>query len=100
MGVGDPLISIRAGPVRRQAPLSIASEAGSPPVRFPCKPEECGSIKIELLSTLGSARALCHPCQAEYEVLLDAPPAAGADVQKGQQPFKPVPKLSFSVRRA
>lgn len=63
------VISIRAGGTRRQSQLSSLDRA----VKFPCRPEECASVKIDVLDLAGTARLSISPDTQEYTVPLESP---------------------------
>lgn len=64
----DSILSIRAGSVRKQAPLSACDK----PFKFPCKVEECDAVKVEVLSVMGFARALCVGGPQTHQLNLEA----------------------------
>eukprot|EP00747_Dinoflagellata_sp_TGD_P164575 gnl/TRDRNA2_/TRDRNA2_184687_c0_seq1.p1 gnl/TRDRNA2_/TRDRNA2_184687_c0~~gnl/TRDRNA2_/TRDRNA2_184687_c0_seq1.p1 ORF type:complete len:434 (+),score=105.86 gnl/TRDRNA2_/TRDRNA2_184687_c0_seq1:65-1303(+) len=84
----DSLLSIRAGSTRRQATLATLDK----PFKFPCKPDECGAIKVDVLWLLGSARALCKSEESMYELQLETAPNA-ADISVPEEM-----DLSFIVK--
>lgn len=75
----DSFISVRAGSTKRQAQLSSLDR----PLTFPAGPEECGTIKVEVLNLLGSARFAYDPNKQEHPVGLKA--AGGGDDDSGMQ---------------
>eukprot|EP00931_Biecheleriopsis_adriatica_P024839 TRINITY_DN1537_c0_g2_i1.p1 TRINITY_DN1537_c0_g2~~TRINITY_DN1537_c0_g2_i1.p1 ORF type:complete len:284 (+),score=73.94 TRINITY_DN1537_c0_g2_i1:119-970(+) len=68
----DSIISIRAGNTRRQVPLSHADK----PFKFPCKLEECGSIKVDFMHVTATARAVIY-AEGEQEFNLKLAPKNG-----------------------
>lgn len=52
----DSILSVRAGGVRRQ---SVAEKIDRP-FRFPCKLDECGAVKLDLLRVVATGKTLCH----------------------------------------
>lgn len=78
----DTILSIRAGSVRKQAPLSACDKA----LKFPCKVEECGNVKVELLTVAGSARALCFGGGPQtHELNFEASPNAASPAVQGSE---------------
>lgn len=74
------VISVRAGSTRRQAHLSQLDR----PFKFPIKPEELATLKVDILDLAGTARIACTPDVSEYQVPLDSPvegdPSTGMEV--------------------
>lgn len=64
----DSVISLRAGSVRRQ----YAVEKIDRPFRFPCKLEDCGALKVDVLRVVATGKAICHGGAAQYDVKLQA----------------------------
>lgn len=81
------VISIRAGSTRRQGQLSGLDR----PFKFPCKPEDCTTFKVDVLDVLGSARLACNPTDAEYCFSLEPVSRSGAS--------KSSMEVAFAVRR-
>jgi len=54
------------------------------PFKFPIKPEELATLKVDILDLAGTARIACTPDVSEYQVPLDSPvegdPATGMEV--------------------
>eukprot|EP00440_Ansanella_granifera_P005549 gb/GFBE01006028.1/.p1 GENE.gb/GFBE01006028.1/~~gb/GFBE01006028.1/.p1 ORF type:complete len:303 (+),score=78.59 gb/GFBE01006028.1/:1-909(+) len=63
------VISIRAGSTRRQAHLSQLDR----PFKFPIKPEECSTLKVDILDLSGTARLACAPGVSEYTIPMESP---------------------------
>lgn len=84
------VLSIRAGGTRRQAQLATLDR----PFKFPNRPEECSTFKVDVLNLLGSARLAYNPAEVEYSLALDpAEEAAGeAETPSGME-------VVFQVRR-
>jgi len=74
------VISVRAGSTRRQAHLSQLDR----PFKFPVKPEECATLKVDILDLAGTSRIACSADVSEYQIPLDSPiegdPATGMEV--------------------
>jgi len=67
-GIPDSsIISIRAGSTRRQAQISALEH----PFKFPCKPEECASFKVDILGQIGTARWSFDPAEDTYTLPLE-----------------------------
>lgn len=80
------IISIRAGGTRRQAQLSALDR----PFKFPCRPEECTTFKVDALDLLGSARLAYNPDENEYCLPLE-PTEGGSQASM---------EVSFRIKRA
>lgn len=64
----DSVISIRVGSMRRQCVFGQANK----PFCFPIAPEAAGTIKVDVLSVAGCARALCSRDERDYDLSLKA----------------------------
>jgi len=80
------VISVRAGGTRRQAQLNMLDR----PLKFPCKPEECATFKVDVLDLLGTGRLAYRPDESEYSLALDPP-----DETAPQRAIE----VAFSIRR-
>ncbi|CAK0857788.1 unnamed protein product, partial [Prorocentrum cordatum] len=89
----DSIISIRAGSVRRQAPLSSIDK----PFKFPCTPEDCGSIKVDVFDHVGSARGFISGGQRDYQLRCEPRGSQGAGERAAGGAAQGM-QVSFAVR--
>ena len=75
------VISVRAGNTRRQVQLSCLER----PLKFPSRPDDVLSLKVEVLDLLGSSRLPFVPLQDKYTLPIDPvrEGAAGAVQEDG-----------------
>eukprot|EP00929_Paragymnodinium_shiwhaense_P105454 TRINITY_DN70485_c0_g1_i2.p1 TRINITY_DN70485_c0_g1~~TRINITY_DN70485_c0_g1_i2.p1 ORF type:complete len:271 (-),score=74.19 TRINITY_DN70485_c0_g1_i2:41-853(-) len=77
--VGETLLSVRVGGLRKQTPVTGAAHA----LQFPTLPVNAGSVKLDLLRLLGSSKLSVTPSeQQQYSVvfpLVEASAGAGED---------------------
>jgi len=64
----ESILSIRNGSTRRQAPLAAVDK----PFRFPVKPEDCASVKIDVFRHVGTARTVSQAGESEHRLVLDS----------------------------
>jgi len=83
------VISIRAGGTRRQAQLASLDR----PFKFPTRPEECNTFKVDVLDLLGSGRLAYNPSEDEYSLVLE--PAEGVSASPDESSGM---EVAFRVR--
>jgi hypothetical protein len=73
------VVSIRAGTVRRQAPVSALGKS----FKFPNAPQETVNFKVEVLDLLASARLPYNPEEIDYALSLDPVAATAGNMEIG-----------------
>lgn len=85
------IISIRAGSTRRQAPISALDH----PFKFPCKPEDCASFKVDILGQIGTARW----CFNQEEETYTLPVEPSGRIPQSALDAGGIMEVAFAVRR-
>ncbi|CAK9055902.1 Protein BUD31-like [Durusdinium trenchii] len=74
------ILSVRIGSTRRLVHLNQLER----PMKFPLRPEECTSIKVDVMDLSGTARVACQAKTTEYTIPLETtdevPSATGMEV--------------------
>lgn len=86
----ESILSIRSGTTRRQAQLASVDR----PFKFPCKPEDCAAVKIDIFQHVGTARTVSQAGTKEHRLVLE--PVANASKQTITNNME----ISFQTRAA
>lgn len=63
------ILSVRIGSTRRLVHLNQLDR----PLKFPVRPEECSSVKVDVMDVSGTARLACSAKTTEYTIPLESP---------------------------